>query len=235
MVEALYQILEQAGYTHPIHPPLTHMPTGLAVGMLILGILAALCRRPAFAVSARHCSVIALVFVLPTIFFGYTDWVHYYKGVWTFPVKIKFALSGALTLLLIAGIYLNYKEGSSMKSILTIYFLTVLAAAGLGFYGGSLVFGSEKPASTEDLKAGEKLYAAHCGTCHPQGGNILTPALPVKNSTYVKTLNAFLAFNRKPQMPDGTKGLMPATPPEKVSDSEMKQIYEYIRHSMERR
>ena len=216
MIETLYQILENVGYTHPIHPPLTHMPTGLVVGALVLGLLAALLRRQAFAVSARHCFILALVFVFPTVFFGYTDWVHYYDGIWTFPVKVKFALSGALTLLLIAGIYLNYREGSSMKSILTIYFLAVLAVAGLGYYGGNLVFGSEEPVATEDLQAGEKLYAAHCGICHPQGGNILNPALPVKNSAYLKTFNAFLTFNRKPQMPDGTKGLMPAILPEKV-------------------
>lgn len=235
MIEALYQVIEKVGYTHPIHPPLTHMPGGLAVGALILGLLAALFRRYAFAVSARHCLAIALVFVFPTIFFGYTDWVHYYDGIWTFPIKIKFALSGALVVLLITGIYLNYREGSSMKTILTVYFLTVLAVAGLGYYGGSLVFGSEKPASTGDLQAGERLYTANCGTCHPQGGNILTPALPVKDSTYMKTFNAFLDFNRKPHMPDGSKGLMPAIPPEKVSDAEMKQIYDYIRHSIEGR
>ena len=120
-----------------------------------------------------------------------------------------------------------------MKTVLIIYFLAVLAVAGLGYYGGNLVFGNEKPVATEELKAGEMLYTANCGTCHPQGGNILNPALPVKNSAYLKTFNAFLAFNRKPQMPDGSKGLMPAISPEKVSDAEMKQIYNYITHSME--
>ena len=74
MIEALYQILEQVGYAHPIHPPLTHMPTGLAVGALIFGLLSTLFRRQVFAVSARHCIVLALVFVYPTAFYGYTDW-----------------------------------------------------------------------------------------------------------------------------------------------------------------
>jgi uncharacterized membrane protein len=74
MIEALYHILEQVGYTHPIHPPLTHMPTGLVIGALIFGLLSTLSRRPVFAVSARHCFVLALVFVFPSAFFGYTDW-----------------------------------------------------------------------------------------------------------------------------------------------------------------
>ncbi|MCX5835270.1 MAG: c-type cytochrome [Deltaproteobacteria bacterium] len=235
MIEALYQTLEKVGYTHPVHPPFTHMPTGLLVGALIFGLISFLFRRPVFAVSARHCFVMALIFFFPTAFFGYTDWVHHYDGIWTFPVKIKLVLTGILALLLVIGIYLNYKRSPSMKSVLTIYFLAVLVVAGLGYYGGNLVFGSEKPVATEELNAGEKLYAANCGTCHPQGGNILNHALPVKNSTYLKTFKTFLVFNRKPQRPDGTKGLMPAIPPEKVSDAEMKQIYNYITHSIEGR
>jgi uncharacterized membrane protein len=234
-MESLYQFIEKVGYTHPIHPPLTHMPRGLAVGALILCALSILFRRPVFGVSARHCFILALVFAFPTIFFGYTDWVHYYDGIWTFPVKVKFVLTGVLTLLLMIGMYLNYKRNPSMKSILIIYFLVVLTVAGLGYYGGNLVFGTEKPDVTEDLKVGERLYTANCGTCHPQGGNILNPALPVKNSSYLKTFSAFLDFNRRPKMPNGSKGLMPAIPPEKVSDAEMKQIYNYIRHSMEGR
>jgi uncharacterized membrane protein len=235
MIEALYQILLKVGYTHPVHPPLTHMPTGLVVGSLIFGLISSLFRRPVFAVSARHCFVVALIFVFPAAFFGYTDWVHYYGGIRTFPIIIKLVLTGIIILLLVIGVYLNYKKSTSMKSLLAIYFLAVLTVVGLGYYGGSLVFGTEKPVATEDLKVGERLYAANCGTCHPQGGNILNPALPVKNSTYLKTFNAFLDFNRKPQRPDGSKGLMPAIPPEKVSDAEMKQIYNYIRHSMEGR
>ncbi len=233
MIENLYQILEKAGYTHPIHPPWTHMPTGLTVGALILFVLSTLFRRPAFAVSARHCFILALVFTVPTALFGYTDWVHYYKGVWAFPIKVKFALTAALTLILIAGTYHSYKKSPSMKAVLIIYFLAVLTVAGLGYYGGHLVFGTEKPVATEDLAAGEKLYAVHCGTCHPRGGNIMTPALPVQHSVYLKSFSAFLDFNRKPQRPDGTKGLMPAIPPERVSDAEMKQIYDYIMHSIE--
>jgi len=159
--------------------------------------------------------------------------VHYYDGIWTYPVKVKFVLTGILTLLLVIGIYLRYRRSPSMKSVLIIYFLAVLSVVALGYYGDNLVFGREKPVATEELKAGEMLYTANCGTCHPQGGNILNPALPVKNSAYLKTFNAFLAFNRKPQMPDGSKGLMPAISPEKVSDAEMKQIYNYITHSME--
>ena len=131
MVEALYQIIEQVGYTHPIHPPLTHMPAGLVVGALIFGVLSTLFRRPIFAATARHCVVLALVFVFPTAFFGYTDWVHYYDGVWTYPIKVKFVLTGVLTLLLVTGIYLQYRSSPSMKSVLTIYFLAVLAVAGL--------------------------------------------------------------------------------------------------------
>ncbi len=122
-----------------------------------------------------------------------------------------------------------------MKSLRVISVLAVFVVVGLGFYGGSPVSGSEKPAVKEDLAAGEKLYVVHCGTCHPQGGNIFNAALPVKKSPTLKDFQTFLAYNRKPDRPDGTKGLMPAIPPERVSDAEMKQIYDYILQSIEGR
>ena len=122
-----------------------------------------------------------------------------------------------------------------MKSVFMIYVIAVLAVVGLGYYGGNLVFCSEKPATAAELQAGEKLYAANCGTCHPQGGNIFNAALPVKNSPYLKNFDIFLKYNRQPDRPDGTKGVMPAIPPLKVSDDEMKQIYNYIMRSIEGR
>lgn len=75
--------------------------------------------------------------------------------------------------------------------------------------------------------SGADLYAAHCGGCHADGGNVITPALPVAGSAKMKSLAAFTAFNRNPLKSDGTKGTMPAFPKDKISDAEMKLIYEY--------
>lgn len=75
--------------------------------------------------------------------------------------------------------------------------------------------------------SGADLYAAHCGGCHANGGNVINPALPVAGSAKMKSLAAFTAFNRNPLKADGNKGIMPAFGKDKISDAEMKLIYEY--------
>lgn len=76
-------------------------------------------------------------------------------------------------------------------------------------------------------KDGANLYKIHCGKCHAQGGNIINRALPVTGSATMKSLDVFTAYNRKPLKADGSKGGMPAFPKDKISDEEMKLIYEY--------
>jgi hypothetical protein len=49
----------------------------------------------------------------------------------------------------------------------------------------------------------------------------------VIGSLKLKDLDAFNKFNRNPVKADGSKGIMPAYPKEKISDQDMKQIYEY--------
>ena len=40
MIDAFYNLLDKIGYLHPIHPAMTHMPIGLVVGSLFLGVTA---------------------------------------------------------------------------------------------------------------------------------------------------------------------------------------------------
>lgn len=107
-----------------------------------------------------------------------------------------------------------------------IWFLFIFVIAGWVVFGDSIIF----PGSTTSYAQapdGAKLYATHCGACHAQGGNIINPALPVKGSIKMKSLTVFTAYNRNPSKADGSKGVMPAFPVEKISDQEMKLIYEY--------
>ncbi len=107
--------------------------------------------------------------------------------------------------------------------------MCLVAVVGIGHYGGQLVFcQNSSAASSGDTGQGEKLYAANCGGCHPKGGNVINPALPVVGAPELKNQNTFVQFNRNPLRPDGSKGVMPAFPKEKISDQEMKQIYDYI-------
>ena len=99
--------------------------------------------------------------------------------------------------------------------------------SGLGFFGADLVRPDGGKALAQERPDGAKLYATHCGGCHPNGGNAINQASPVVGSTPLKTFDAFMKFNRQPLKADGSKGIMPAFPKEKISDPEMKMIYEY--------
>jgi mono/diheme cytochrome c family protein len=106
--------------------------------------------------------------------------------------------------------------------------LCVAVAAGLGFFPADL-----NPSHTQALAAeqpdGARLYATHCGVCHPDGGNIINQQLPVVGSSHLKTLDAFTKFNRQPLKADGSKGIMPAFSKEAISDQNMKMIYDYAK------
>lgn len=108
----------------------------------------------------------------------------------------------------------------------TNFFLFIFTVLGWVAFGNTMIF----PGST-DLSAqtrdGANLYAVHCGACHAAGGNIINPALPVTGSAKMKSLAVFSAFNRNPLKADGSKGIMPAFPKDKISDQEMKLIYDY--------
>ena len=108
----------------------------------------------------------------------------------------------------------------------TIWFLFILAIAGWVVFGGTMIFPGSTALSAQ-ASNGANLYAVHCGACHAQGGNIINPALPVTGSAKMKSLAIFSAFNRNPLKADGSKGIMPAYPKDKISDQEMKLLYDY--------
>jgi len=38
MIEFIYQTLTKFGYTHPLHPTLTHVPIGLVIGAFLFAL-----------------------------------------------------------------------------------------------------------------------------------------------------------------------------------------------------
>ena len=106
----------------------------------------------------------------------------------------------------------------------TILVLLILTIAGWGIFGDTMIFPVNTAFSAPD---GANLYAVHCGACHAQGGNIINPALPIKGSAKMESIAIFTAYNRNPLKADGSKGKMPAFPKDKISDQEMKLIYDY--------
>jgi len=218
MIGLLYQLLEEIGYTHPIHPPLTHVPIGLVIGVFIFALVAVLFRHTMLPQLAYNRFVLlALIFSIPTILLGYMDWQYFYEGEWSFPIKVKLALSGVLLVLLFIAFISGRKAKAETRGTLMIYTLCFLTVAILGYFGGQLIIEREgRPqAATTRFLSGEKLFALNCSDCHPKGGDIL-------KAPQLTDLNTFLAYLRNP------KGTMPPFPPEKISDKQAEKVYRYI-------
>jgi uncharacterized membrane protein len=232
----LYRALAYIGYSEPLHPPFTHYPIALVTACLFFGLVALLWRRPAFWVTAKHCLVLAWLFIFPTVLFGYMDWQHYYHGVWMGPIIVKIILASFLFVLLSIGLILIYKGQSESLAILVIYAIGFITVVGLGYFGGKIVYegiGREGPAVGVSLqvKAGEGVYEKNCLSCHPNGGNVIMPQAPVIGSPRLADFPRFLAWIRDPRLPEGKQGAMPDFPPSKISDKEARELYQYIIHA----
>jgi len=204
------------------------MPTGLVIGAFIFLLVGVIFKRANLLTTSHHCIILALIFLFPTTFLGFTDWQHFYAGVWSFPIKMKIILTGLLFIFLAMAVLMEIKKKGGLMSKSFVYFLCVVCVVGAGYFGSSLVYPETGLASPDQLQKGEKLYAENCASCHPGGGNVINPALPVVGSPTLKDLNTFTKFNRNPVKPDGSKGAMPAYPGEKISDEEMALIYQYV-------
>ena len=218
MIDSFYQFLEKMGYDHPLHPPLTHIPMGLVIGVFIFVWLAMLFRRSMLPQMAyNRIILLAFIFSFPTILLGYTDWQYFYEGAWSFPIKIKLALSGVLLILLSIALVSGLKAKGESIGALTIYTLCFLTVAILGFFGGQLSMEGEERPLTVPIRflSGEKLFAADCNECHPGAGDIM-------NAPQMADFSSFLAYLRNPQ------GVMPPFPPEKLSQKQAMKVYQYI-------
>jgi mono/diheme cytochrome c family protein len=125
-----------------------------------------------------------------------------------------------------------------MKSLLMtcIFLLALLLVVQDGFaqMGGGMMGGQgqmmapEKSQGTGSHSAGAKIFDDNCVSCHPGGGNIVIPALPLSDSRVLANLKTFVAFLRHPRLPDGSQGSMPSFGRSKISDRQAKQLYQYL-------
>jgi uncharacterized membrane protein len=229
MFDPIYQFLNRIGYPHPIHPTEVHMPIGLVLAALVFCVIALLFKRQTLARSARHCMILAFIWTFPTILFGYMDWQHFYAGAWLFPIKMKMILAWALVVLLCVSVIAGRKLGAESKAVLAMYGLCFLTVVALGYFGGQLVYGGRSLAtSLQEYSVGQKIFKDNCSGCHPQGGNIINPNLPLRSAPQLADFTTFLAFTRKPVHSDGSMGIMPPFPASKISDQQERQLYEYI-------
>ena len=169
MIESIYQILAKIGFTHPLHPPATHLPAGLIIGGFIFALIAWIFNRKAPAQTARHCFGLALVMAVVTILLGYMDWQHRLGGADLFEIKMKLVLAGVLLFLLLVAVVYAALSGTFTKILVVIYALCLLTVIGLGYYGGELVYGNKTSANTaaKGLAAeGAVLFKQNCSACH---------------------------------------------------------------------
>lgn len=111
MLDNLYAFLAKHGFNEPLHSPITHMPIGLTVGALLFFLVAVIFKRKQLVLTARHASILAFIFVFPTVMLGVMDWIHFYHAALFTPIKIKMALASLALIVLGAGIIL----GSEIK------------------------------------------------------------------------------------------------------------------------
>ncbi len=169
MISFIYQTLAKIGYTHPLHPTVTHLPVGLVIGTFLFMVLALIFKRDVLAQTARHCIVLALFGVPPTVLLGIMDWQHFYGGSLLFPIKMKLILAGVLLIFLIIAVVFGLLAKNSVKLIFTLYVLCLLSVVGLGYFGGELVYAKKETAAkvSEGLAAeGAVVFQQNCSACH---------------------------------------------------------------------
>ena len=233
MIDSFYAYLARIGFTDPPHALLTHMPIGLVTGALLFFLVAVIFGRKILVPTARHVSILAFVFLFPTILFGVLDWLHYFRGAMLLPIKVKMILAGAVLLIVGAGIILGSEVKVRTVPQLVLYALAFVGVVGLGYFGAKLVYGgraekgtaAEAPAGKEEAFAsGSQLFAANCQACHPGGGNIIDPGRLLKSSKKLADPGSFTAFIRSPG------GNMPSFGEELVSGSQAQDLYLYLTH-----
>lgn len=232
MIESIYNLLEKIGFIHPIHPPFTHGPIGAVFVAFSLGLAAMLRRRKNLMLSAYHAVIIAFILLIPTVLAGIMDWQHYYSGAWIFPVKVKIALAISLFILLSITLIVFRIKTVNPSILMMLFTLCFFNVMGLGYFGGQLVYEGRIPAVSDEFMAGQKIFVNHCSGCHPNGGNILFPNLPLRTAPQLKSYQTFIEFLRKPTLPNGSKGPMPAFTKSKLSDARAEELYSYIIHGL---
>lgn len=241
IIDSFYNFLDKLGYLHPIHPAMTHMPIGLAVGAFFLAWVARLYghhqianqknpggKSAALLPSAYHVLVLAYLFYFPTVLFGVMDWQRYLAGAWLFAIKMKLLMAALLFVLLTVGIVLGRKAKTGV--MLTIYSLAFVNVTVLGYYGGQLVYAGITPVAPPQYQAGAAVFDKNCSGCHAHGGNVIAPNLPLRSAPQLESPERFIDYIRNPSKPDGSKGVMPPFPPGRISDPQARELYDYVLH-----
>ncbi len=189
MIDSLYSLIAKTGFTDPLHAPITHIPIGLVVGAFVFLLVAVIFGRRNLVTTARHVSILAFIFVFPTILFGVLDWLHFFKGVLIQPIRYKIILASAVLVILAVGIFVGGRVRIQSGPMVVLYALAFVCVVGLGWFGGRLVYGGwapQAPAATAPAAAAPAATApaatAPAGGA-PKAGTTGAAATPAAGAT----------------------------------------------------
>lgn len=141
MTEVIFEFLNKVGFTHPVHPALTHIPMGMVMGAVTFRLVSFLPKLKFLAKTGYHCVILGLLGIFPTAFAGYLDWQHTFGGEWEFLIILKMILASVLLIVLSAIAYMDDPEIPKFDKKTLFYFIAVLLVIGLGYAGGQLQYG----------------------------------------------------------------------------------------------
>jgi len=81
---------------------------------------------------------------------------------------------------------------------------------------------SQGKRSARGAASGAQIFANRCAVCHPNGGNVINPNLPLRGSPLLGSFETFRTFVRK------GRRAMPAFSPSQINDSQMRALYQYV-------
>lgn len=142
MTEYIFELFNKVGFTHPLHPAMTHIPMGMVMGAVVFRITSFLPNLKKLAQTGYHCAVLGLLGIFPTIFTGYLDWQNSYGGEWRFLIVLKMILAIAFGVVLTVIVLKDEPENPKLDNKTFLYVIIVFMAIGLGFSGGELQYGS---------------------------------------------------------------------------------------------
>ena len=141
MIEFVYQTLAKFGYSHPLHPAMTHIPMGMIIGGFLFAVGSAVMKKDDLAMAAHYCYTLALIFVLPTMILGYMDWQYKFDGEWNRLILTKIIMAVILTIMLVITFFYGKNVKVDIKQKLILYVICFTIALGIGFIGGELQYG----------------------------------------------------------------------------------------------
>ncbi len=120
--------------------------------------------------------------------------------------------------------------------VLAVVFLTSMAANAQtddGMMGGGMGGMMRQDQSGEaqlspNASQGKRVFDGQCVSCHPNGGNIVTPNQPLIGSRTLKDFKTFLDFIRHPKLANGKSGYMPAFTKSQISDLQAEKLFQFI-------